>query len=115
MRKVRAVVFLVAGTLLGLVFLDELVFHVTSGDATRYVFMALCAAASIACLRAALADWRPSRRSDSGDRRLRDARKPRVVVLCVVGTLLGLLAAFEVHGLIYLRDRPWGGGFPWPV
>jgi hypothetical protein len=61
MRKVRAVVFLVAGLLLGFAFLVELVFHATSGDTTRYALIGLPAAGSIACLRAALIDWRPVR------------------------------------------------------
>jgi hypothetical protein len=93
-RKVRAVVFLVAGILLGLVFVDEFFFHVTHGDATQYEYMALSAAGSLACFSAALADWRPVRQADSGDGRLREVRKARAMGFFVVGTLLALVAAF---------------------
>jgi hypothetical protein len=61
MRKLQVLVFLVAGILQGLLFLDEFRYHVSNGDATHYVFMALFAIGSIACLRAGRADWREGR------------------------------------------------------
>src|SRR5579863_3222112 len=100
MRKVRAVVFVVAGILLAVVFLDVFVFHVAYGDTTQYVYMALSAAGSIACFAVGLADWRPDRRSDFGDRQP-SVPNSRAAVLSVVGTLLGLAAAFGY------RSAPW--------
>jgi hypothetical protein len=61
MRNLRALIFVVAGILLGLLFLDEFFFHVSNGDAIHYSFMALFAIGSIACLRAARTDWRRAR------------------------------------------------------
>ena len=37
-------------------------------------------------------------------------RKVRVAVFLVVGTLLGLLAAWEVHNLFFFHDRVWARG-----
>jgi hypothetical protein len=63
MRPLRVLMFLAAGILQGLLFFDEFFFHVVNGDAIHYAFMALFAIGSIACLRAARADWRPARQS----------------------------------------------------
>ncbi len=111
MRKFRAVVFLATGILLGLLFLDSLSF-LTSGDTTRYVIMALSAAGSIACGRAALADWRPVGRADSGNHVLRRIRKSSVP-FAVAGTLLGLLVALEVRNLFDFHNRSWVRNAPW--
>jgi hypothetical protein len=112
MRKARAALFVVAGILLGLVFVDEFASHITYGDATQYEYMALSAAGSIACFAAALADWRPVRRADRGDRRLGDVRDAKAVVFSVVGAWLGLVAGFGY------TSAPWAAhllGFAFPV
>jgi hypothetical protein len=107
-----AFVFLVAGILLGLVFLYEFAFHVNHRDATHYEYLFLSSAGSIACFRAVFADWRTVRRADSGVRPLISLGKPSAVVFSVAGTLLGLLAALG-------RNRaPWEAyelGFAFPV
>jgi hypothetical protein len=61
MRTLRAVIFVLAGILLGLLFLDEFVFHIANGETIQYVFMVLFLIGCIACLRVALADWRSAR------------------------------------------------------
>ncbi len=61
LRNLRVWIFVVTGLLQGLAFLDEFFFHFGKGDVIHYVFMALYAVGSIACLRVARIDWRAAR------------------------------------------------------
>ncbi|MGO9872253.1 MAG: hypothetical protein ACLPVY_00515 [Acidimicrobiia bacterium] len=113
MRKVRAVVFVATGTLLGLLLLDGLVFFLTSGDAKRYVLLLLWTAGSVACFRAALADWRHVSQGDGAVPAFRSARRLTEVVFAVMGTLLALVVALEVRGLFYFHNASWVRNAPW--
>ena len=105
MRRVRGVAFLVGGILLALVCLDELLTHISDGDATQYAFVVLSAVGSVACFTSALADWRPARRVDLVSSRIKRWRKSRAIVFWVVGTLLAVWTVIAVHDLVHFRNR----------
>jgi cobalamin synthase len=107
MRRVRGVAFLVGGILLALVFLDELLTHISDGVATLYFYMVLSAVGSVACFTSARADWRPARRTDLGSARIKRWRKSRAIVFSVVGTLLAAWTLIAVHNLSHFRNRAW--------